>query len=132
MRDSCRSARLAEPLNWLAANAGESFGVVLANRCTWPGMIWHATIRHPCPAAFAPISSRSRIPGWPLSTCLRYVGHHTTCRPRSYTPPADTCTSRAMRLVYQLGMSNKLTATPGDAIPLPPKDGSPLAQNLAG
>jgi len=35
-----------------------------------------------------------------------------------------------MRLVYQLGVSNRLTATPGDAIPLPPKDGSPLAQNL--
>ena len=35
-----------------------------------------------------------------------------------------------MRLVYQLGVSNRLTATPGDAIPLPPKDGSPLTQNL--
>src|SRR3977135_3873210 len=44
-------------------------------------------ISQPFSVAFCSISSRSRTPTRPPSTRRRYFGHHTTCSPRSYTPP---------------------------------------------
>jgi len=125
LMDSLRKQRRSVSARKFATNAGESFGRVLANRCTWSGITSHATIRHSCSAALASISSRNRTATGPVSTCLRYLGHQATCRPMSYTPAAETCTSRAIRLVYQQHLSNRGRER---GIPLPPQDGSPSAR----
>ena len=94
-------------------------------------MISHATIGHPCSAAFASISSRNWHPGLAaehLPALLR-APHHVQAKVIHPASGYLHVTSHAF-IVYQLGVSNRLTATPGDAIPLPPEDGSPLAQNL--
>lgn len=87
--NSSRSTREVKPLNRFAMYEADDFGSCSTNRCTWSGMTSSATMSHPRSSAFRRIDSSRCSATHPPSTRRRHFGHHTTCDPRSYTPPEN-------------------------------------------